>query len=439
MQLTLIIIVFIVMCLLMYSKKLNAMIALPLMALLIAVIAGIPWADTVIGETTTPGLQTLLFIDGPSRLGTTIITFIFGAILSMFVKHSGIAEATVRKVSEFAGDRPMVLAISLYVVLSLLFTTLSGLGSVIMLGSIVLPIMISVGLSPITAGCVLLFSLSVGGVFNMANWSLYINTFGIAVETVRNFAYVAGIIFGLMGLLMIIVDIKFGGITKLFKKNRKLIAWPATAPETGISDSKTKVHWYALLTPIVPLVCVVLFKMNINTGFVIGIVYGFLTTLAKDSMQRLIRSITEGISNSAGAIFLLIGIGMVLKVVMDSRVTAIIGPALSSILPSSPLTYVLFFSILAPLALYRGPLNIWGLGLGLGSVMLATGKLSAVAIMAALMTTGQIQGICDPTNTHNVWVAAETGLDVNDLLKRTLPYVWCGVVIGLIVAACMYF
>ena len=71
--------------------------------------------------------------------------------------------------------------------------------------------------------------------------------------------------------------------------------------------------------------------------------------------------------------------------------------------------------------------------------MVSTGKLGATSIMAALMTTGQIQGVCDPTNTQNVWTASATGTDVNDIMKKTLPYVWGGVVVGLVVAAFLYF
>lgn len=441
MQIALIILVFLAMCVLMYTKKLNAMFALPIMALLIAIIAGIPWADGLNGEEVIPGIQTLLFVDGPMRLASTMITFIFGGIMSQFVKNSGIAETTVRKVSELAGDRPLILSLAFYVVLCLLFTTLSGLGAVIMLGSIVLPILASVGVSSIAAGCILLFSLSVGGIFNLANWSLYIESMGIQMETVRGFAWFAGIVFGLMGILFIIVEVKFGGFSKLFKKGGKKakVAWPVPEEDKKTSVETKKVRWFALLTPLVPLVAVIGFKLNINTGFVLGLLYGFLTTIGRGSLQKLTKAVTEGISNSAGALFLLIGIGILLKVVMDPRVTAIIGPAMAAILPGSAITFVIFFSVLAPLALYRGPLNIWGLGLGLAGVMLATGKLGATSIMAALMTTGQIQGICDPTNTHNVWTAAATGTDVNDIMKKTLPYVWVGVVIGLIVAAFLYF
>ena len=442
MQITLIVLVFIILCALMYSKKLNSMFALPIMALLIAVIAGIPWNSVTAEDgTVTSGIQSLLFVEGPMRLASTMITLIFGGILSQLIKNTGIAESTIRKVSELGGDRPLIVAILFYIVVGVLFTTLGGLGSVIMIGTIVLPILTSMGVSAIGSACILLFSLSVGGIFNLANWSLYINSLEIPVETVRGFAYFAGVIFFLMGLFFIVLEVRFGGLTKIFsKKGKKVpVQWPMPAEQADSKAGQVKVHWFAMLTPLIPLVFVLGFKMDINTGLIFGILYGFLTTIKKDSVKQLARSITEGISNTAGAIFLLIGIGMLLKVVMDPRVSAIVGPAMAAILPSAAVTYVIFFSILAPLALYRGPLNIWGLGLGLATVMLGTGKLGATSIMAALMTTGQIQGICDPTNTYNVWVAASTGTDVNDLMKKTLPYVWCGAIIGLIVAAFLYF
>lgn len=439
MQVALIIVIFLVMCVLMYTKKLNAMFALPIMALLIAVVAGIPWSNVTEGDVTLSGIQSLLFVEGPTRLATTMITFLFGGILSQVVKNSGIAEGVVRKVSELAGDRPLILCIALYAVLSVLFTSLGGLGAIIMIGSIVLPIMVSIGVQPLVAGAILLFSTSVGGIFNLANWSLYIDTMGLSVETVRGFAWFGGAVFGLVGLAFIVLEVRFGGFKGIFKKGapKKKVAWPV--PGEDAPAAAPKVHWFAMLTPLIPLVAVLGFKLDINTGFVLGILYGFLTTLRKGSLQQLTKAVTEGISNSAGAIFLLIGIGMLLKVVMDARVSAILGPAIAAILPGTAVTFVIFFSILAPLALYRGPLNIWGLGLGLAGVMLATGKLGATAIMAALLSTGQIQGICDPTNTQNVWTASATGSDTNDILKKTLPYVWVGTIISLIVAAFLYF
>jgi len=59
--------------------------------------------------------------------------------------------------------------------------------------------------------------------------------------------------------------------------------------------------------------------------------------------------------------------------------------------------------------------------------------------MGAFMSTGMIQGVSDPTNTHNVWIANYTNTDVQDILKRTLPYMWVLAFIGLILSAVLYY
>ena len=59
--------------------------------------------------------------------------------------------------------------------------------------------------------------------------------------------------------------------------------------------------------------------------------------------------------------------------------------------------------------------------------------MPAVAIMAAFFAVGQIQGVCDPTNTHNVWLATFTKTSTEKFLKTTIPYVW-----GFVIAALAY-
>jgi len=140
----------------------------------------------------------------------------------------------------------------------------------------------------------------------------------------------------------------------------------------------------------------------------------------------------------APAVVLMIGIGILVEAVMHPTVQAQVKPALNAILPSTPLTYVIVFSLLAPLALYRGPLNLWGMGAGLAAMMAATPGLGAAAVMAALLSVGQIQGVCDPTNTHNVWIANYTGTDVQRILRRTIVYVWPTAVAGLVLGALLF-
>ena len=54
------------------------------------------------------------------------------------------------------------------------------------------------------------------------------------------------------------------------------------------------------------------------------------------------------------------------------------------------------------------------------------------------MSTGLVQGVCDPTNTMNVWAADFTKTDVNDILRSTLPYVFGATLIALALIAALH-
>jgi hypothetical protein len=71
-------------------------------------------------------------------------------------------------------------------------------------------------------------------------------------------------------------------------------------------------------------------------------------------------------------------------------------------------------------------------------MMAAAPGLSAAAVMAALLSVGQLQGVSDPTNTHNVWIANYVGVDVQRVLRATLPYVWGAGALGLVIGAWLF-
>ena len=65
----------------------------------------------------------------------------------------------------------------------------------------------------------------------------------------------------------------------------------------------------SLLTPIVPLIFVLSFRWDIIPAFILGLVYGTLTTWRRDSINILTRSIIDGVSNVIPAVLLMMGIG----------------------------------------------------------------------------------------------------------------------------------
>jgi hypothetical protein len=129
---------------------------------------------------------------------------------------------------------------------------------------------------------------------------------------------------------------------------------------------------------------------------------------------------------------------MLIQSVTHPLVLDRVRPLLAAILPGTRLGYVLVFTVLAPLALYRGPLNAWGMGFGLAQMMASAPGLGPAAVMAALLSVGQLQGVSDPTNTHNVWIANYVGVDVQQILRTTLPYVWAAAAVGLVVGAGLF-
>ena len=484
--------IFVFFAALMYLNRLPALIALPVMAVLIGFFAGVPPKD----------IASYIISDGAMRLNAAIITVLFGSMLSQFVSNSGIAADLIKKVAELAGDNPFRVCLVMSLTVALLFTVLGGLGSVIMVASIVFPILLSIGVTPITAGSLFLLGLSFGGLFNLANWQLYISVLGLSQPQIMGFAVVlaSGFFAVLLIFLLKEVGVKFeakktvlylaaaavlcasiyllfvGGqlqaalrvvkaalmtdwvkYAALFFTFVFVLAFVADMLKTSLKlakgqESSPKISVFAVLTPIVPIVLILCFAIYnlifkpvhafdfpIIAAIALGLVWGFFATLRKDSIKLLSRSILEGVGLVGPAIALIMGIGMVLNAVTHPLVTGAVSPLLLNIVPSSPVPYVIFFASLAPLALYRGPLNIWGMGAGLIGLLLSSKVLSPAAIMAALMSVGQLQGVCDPTNTHNVWIANNLNINVQDILKKTIVYMWLLALAGLIAAGALYF
>jgi C4-dicarboxylate transporter, DcuC family len=439
--------IFAAMAVLMYLGRLPALIALPIMAVAIAVAARVPWRDIV-----------TLLSTGSVKLSMAYTTAILGAVLAEIISRTGVAETMVKKAAELGGDRPRVLSLVLTAVVAVLFTTLGGLGAVIMVATIVFPVLLAVGVPQVAAAGLFLFGVSIGGILNLTNWQLYLQVLHLPQSTVFAFAL------PMVGI-MIVAAVIFALVEIRPAKMRRF--W-ATATEA--EPKVTFAPWYSLLTPIVPLLPVLAFGVYgialqkwpgavtsalahlglhrppapfdfpIIVGMMIGIAYGLIATPRppQGRVQLLARSAVEGVSAVAPAVVLMIGIGILVEAVMHPQVQAQVRPVLSLILPSSRLGYIVVFSLLAPLALYRGPLNLWGMGAGLAAMMAASPGLGAAAVMGALLSVGQIQGVCDPTNTWNVWIANYVGTDVQRILRRTIGYVWPAAVVGLALSALLF-
>jgi hypothetical protein len=397
-----IVVVFLALAGLMIARKLPALLAVPLMALATAAIAGVH------------DLASILTL-GAVKLAPVYATLFFGALLSRVVLSTGIAETLVTYAAEFGGDRPLVLSLLMCAVVAVLFTTVTGLGAIIMIGTIVLPVMMTVGVPRATSATLFLLAFGLGYILNIAQWKFYSTLFGVDRTTFQGYAFA---IFAIQAVVLVAYAIVRARATRDYAT--KVVLRPAQA---DIEEAPRKrVGPLALITPLLPLVLLGAFHLDAIVGFALAAVYGVLVTRPRAAVQTLVAAWIRGIEDVAPATILMIGIGMLLVAANTPEVQGAVTPLVAAVAPRTPLAYVVLFGLLSPLALYRGPLNPYGVGIGVYTVLLTLHVLPAVALVAAVMAVVQVQNVCDPTNTQNVWVANFTGIGVERITRLTLPW-----------------
>lgn len=415
-----IIIVFLIFAYLMFRQKIPSFLALFLMTLIIPAIAGAP----LNGE---DGILEIVG-KGSYKLASSFPALLFGAWVGEIMNETGITKDIIRRSSELAGDRPLTVAIVMYIVVSVLFTALTGLGAHIMVAMLVLPILSAVGIKPIAASCILIMARSTGLVFNMSQWSLYMSVTGLPVDPIKNFAIIVSACGMVMGMIFIVFQLKV----------KRSTAWAVPVDRDGF-EADRKVPALALLTPLVPFPLVIGLGWDIIPALLVGALYGAVITSWRNIIPVLSKTIHEAFKASAPALVLYVMIGMILLAMQNGFVSDKLLAIVNPIFPTSGLSFALFFIVLAPLCLYRGPLNLWGMGAGVLGLLTASGKLPPMAICAGFLAVQLIQLSSDPTNTHNVWTADYHDLEVNSLTKTMLPFMWCAAAVAAVIAAFMYF
>ncbi|WP_247002274.1 hypothetical protein [Halosolutus gelatinilyticus] len=415
--------VFAIFGILMMTETVPTFVALAAMALGIAAVGGLGY-EQILND---------VIVDGSTRLSTAFVAVFFGAALGAVVEQTGIAEDLVKSAAELGGDSPFMVAILLYVAVAVIATSISGLGAFIMIATIVFPIMVSIGFPrKITVGIVLL-GYANGVMFNPANWVFYADVTGIELENVMTWALPTGAAALLAGL---------GYITYQTRTTSLQATWAET--DGGSDQFDSSVPTYALLSPIIPVILVVA-GLPVLPAFVVGILFAAVAskpglkgiTNPKRTLNQVTQAFHDGISSAAPAIALMVAIGWLLKAVFAESVSTTMEPLLSAIIPENMFLYAAMFIVLAPLALYRGPLNLWGLGSGI------IGVLAAIGINPALITTTavsalRVQAPADPTNTHNAWAADEMDVNVNSITKSVLPFAWVTAAAGIIASVYLF-
>ncbi|WP_037841248.1 TRAP transporter large permease subunit [Streptomyces sp. NRRL F-6628] len=410
----------------MLTRKLPTAFALVLLGVVIAFVAGAP----LTGENSV--LDTVLQ-EGAPALAATMIAILLGSWLGRLLDETGIAGTLVRKIVEFGGDRPVVVALGVLAVSTLVGTVTGSAPAAMLAGIIGIPAMIAVGIPKVTAAGTILMGIAAGMPFELPIWQFFSTALELPVPTVRGFMLKLFPFALAAAVLFVLVETRRRGVEHAWSLKS------ASAKPVSRREQLGDAPWYALLTPVVPLVLALGLEVAILPSMLAGVLFALVTTTRpRDMNKRLLRTLYGSFEVAAAPIVLFVAIGILLAAVKLPGAVESLEPLVKAVSPQNPVLFVLVFTLLVPLCLYRGPLNVYGLGAGIAGVLIAAGIYPAVAVLGLATSYNQVFGVADPTSTQTVWSAQYAGTTPQQVMLRTLPYVWAVALGGLCVTAATY-
>jgi len=419
-----VIVIYVGLAYLMATRKLSMLLGLPIMSFIVGLIGGASIWDILTAMGT-----------GSYRYASLFAIVMVGGWLADFVVKSGIAEDFIRRAVELAGDRKTVLAIVVFFAVGILFFALTGLGAVIMIGSIVIPIMLAAGIDPTVAGTIMSLGIALGNIWNIRTFGFWTQLSGLPLSAFFPFVPIVTVILIAASLTLI-----------YFRVHKQRLSLFDSGLKTEKQEVEHKrVHTYALLAPIIPIIAAFGLGLDLVMSFVVGIVFTFFATLEslklsefKRNGDLVARSFADGIALIAPILALYMGVGMLAQVIGIKVVGASISPFFSSIFPKSPWAVVVFFAIVMPLVLFRGPFNLVGLRAGIIPLLINAGIWSKIQVTTAFYAMDPLYEF-DPTYSDRIWIGQYVGTSSMQILKQAFIYMYVAGIICEIVAVLLYF
>lgn len=427
-------IVFVILAIAMMTKKLPAILVMPIMAIAIALAAGMP---VIPGEGVTENILDTVLSSGASKLMANVIYVIFASWMANILYKTGITDLMIKKAAELGGDKPVVVSILLILVSALLFSAMGGVGAVAMIGGTVLPIMISIGIKPLAAAHLFMAALSAGYNIRPANIATVANICGVQATDISIACWILCVFDLLFAFIYLFVDAKKNG-------RRHAFAAPADDDLESIKNTDRVKGIRALLaacTPLIVLGCTYFFKWNVVACYIIGIIW-LIAMTAKGGWSKYVSMLTQaaydGVKDSAPPAMIFMGIGMILTCVGSTTVQSALAPFMQTIIPSSVVGLLIFCAVLSPLSLYRGPFNILGLGSCLAAGIVGLNIFNPVLLAAVFYCTFRWPAQACPTATQVVWVSNFVGEEPVNVSNKVFIPNWIMTAVSVFVVGLLY-
>lgn len=446
---------FVIFAALMVVRVLPTLLALPLMAGWIAFVCGVPFFEWL----------NEILLKGSFKLSLPIVLVVFGSMFAKVIQKTGISDEIIKKAAELSGDKPIAIAVLMTAATAFIFLGMSGLGAIIMIGSIAIPIMTSAGIEPIDAVILILLGMMTGSSLNFAGAATGIGIFGS--EAVLRYFVPGAIVSLTVTVAYIVINIPRGegsgssmlallkeffiGVLSVPVSLVKTIGKLFSQKSSPLMKKKQTLPSAALIAPILPLAIIAIINFTIGLGstkdglidpvaaatlgFLFASFYAAILVRPSQAINLFTGSLVEGIKDIAGVLFLFMGIGMLVTATTLPEAKEILNPMIQAIMPNSFYGVLILFTIFAPAALYRGPLNMYGMGSGIATILTSLHFLPSTALFGMFAGVGYLQTIGDPTNSHNTWLGGYAGVDTNVIMKKVLPYAWAACVLMMIFVA----
>jgi len=368
---------------------------------------------------------------GGTQYASTIVIIVFGAWFGQVLVQTGIAQSMIRTAVELAGDRPIAVAWAVSLVTGLLFTSIYGVGAAIAIGVIAIPIMLSLGIPARVAAPAFTMAIGAGSYLNPVSFGIF-KSFYKGIEYAQpyfNF-YVAGfIVYLLAAFAMSAWNLRGGQVRR------------ASAVAVAVTP-RTRVSWIAYLSPAIPVFVIIVFKWPLIPAFLLAILFALASTQTGRSFRQTVdlfhKTFYDAFPDIATIAALWIVCGMLIIAGQLDAVKAVLNPVFSPVIPHTPLQAALFFAVLAPLAIYRGPFSVVGTGAALLAVMLNANFISPIFLYLVWLGPLCLQGSQDPTNSWTLWTIGYTKVSHAEFLKTALPWGWLMVAVNALVAYLMF-
>jgi hypothetical protein len=420
-------------------KGLNLMVGFAVMATFwtaLALVGNSISPNTAMEGKSFIDVLTYVYADGPAGYAKSILVNVFfGAFFGRVLVETGIAATLIRKVVELGGDKPRVTMGLLCIVTAIIFMSMTGIGPVISIAVIVLPIMLSLGVPAPIAMFSFMGSIMAGIFGNIVNFKQYQTIYAGFNPAAENYTYndyfQMGVICMVVALVVVLI------VANIFMSKKAAHAWAAKS--FTVSDNAPAISWISVILPVLG---VVIFQIPIILGFCLAGIYALITTgklkgTYSDVCRLFAKLFTDGSIDVAPMI------GFLLTLSMFNNAAAYAAPYFTAILggfvPRSALILALIFAILTPLGFFRGPLNLVGCGTAILAVVIAALPDAPVAFLYPLfaITTIAPQHL-DITQSWVAWGFGYTKVSTKDYMKMSIPTGWIVGFICCILAFVLY-